>query len=1369
MMSVWWLGLAIGANALAGETLRPILDCSTRVVEVVADPGKCSWTDTEGMVQGPVPIGAEADWFARNKWSMTRGVNTSFTLVGKSYAVGTTNVFFTGVSQEGKPVQCVTKVVTKDTQAPVWHGKCGERIRYPADQSLCSSGVTWDKPVATDNCGALKYEMPSLSSLESILEVGVTRLNYVAIDGSGNRQSCPMEIEIVDDQPPELECPPFVVARLRDNVAPQTCQTGAVATWKCKAKDNCGAVEYSCDKPSGSVFPMGTTEVHCSATDKSGNTKSARVSVAVVDLYPPRIRCPESFEVGLTTGDSKAIAVRWPEPKASDNGCNLGIPLERDGLASGSELPVGKHDIEYSVTDQSGLSSKCSFSVTVHDFVPPSFGEKKTAVVPGLIGDIKFRQSRVEEDYSDWQTVRLINIQSEDRDDKPTGVDRNASNWQTGSINPILDKPLGKKLMTADMFKETEDDRKLKLYQELLLNLTKMIDSHALNHTKLKGPKQNWAYETAKILHLVNEQARKAFKGNPYKKLVKACPTDIAIESIPHSPYGIARFLSPVAEDEHSNVSYKGPTFIQPGMKFPVGETQVSISALDADENEARCRFKVNVHDNQGPAVGYDAAMLMCPKLPDGTRKAGVPPYQQCGGQNLDLLNYDSSKPIVMRKPTNWTGPTECCRDDYMCVGDDRFKSCLPKGITSVPLPHDCGGEGYSESIRTIKCERAGHLCVKACAAACWDDPKCMGFAAHDMGCGSAVYNMGDPNFDVWCPDEGCPPDHLRTSLSENDAHIQSRNITGFKLRSSSLGKCRTFGYRAKECVLKSYIAPVSTAASYSMEWDCYAMNRSIPTNGTGHNETLTPFPPPNGICPPPIPGVDPSSLPPCNGTVAKTPADLPYPWPFPWPDPDNSSSTPNPSAPTMAPTSSDPSEPTAKPTPREALFPTARPTVDPDPLTLKPTPEPTSSPTGSTGSPTMHFNGWEQIWASGNGDISGCYRPSGVYNGFTQYARMDGKFVVRYSKTDSGWDWCPADNSIVIEPCNLEYHRGGFSHNDHGRPAKGHIFNWADHNSTLETKCPPPTSRPTTEPTPNPTPLHTLEPTNEPSPLPSPHPTLQPSSRQPTRPLKTHQRETADPTGFPTRQPTLAPTNRPTCTGDLLVSGGDITDGVYVRKGKFNGKSTYVRQDGKVIMRYGSTDSGWDYCEAKEGRVDHVCSGGFGRLAYSRDWADMPELGKIMGWGLHWGNQTLSRYHCSAVPSRAPHPYPTPYWKHPTPDERTRFQKNDLAEQEAEQKAAQEAEQKAAQEADQVAAWEEAAREAAEEAAWEEAAREAAWGEATKETVEEAGEKPQEQPPTQGQFVSQPVAQPVAHPTKKHEYRGRRHSKHAGWRHIRL
>jgi hypothetical protein len=78
-----------------------------------------------------------------------------------------------------------------------------------------------------------------------------------------------------------------VVTVPADIIVPPTSPAGAVVEFEATAEDvEDGALTPVCNPASGSTFPIGTTEVECTATDSGGNTGSATFNVTVLTMPP---------------------------------------------------------------------------------------------------------------------------------------------------------------------------------------------------------------------------------------------------------------------------------------------------------------------------------------------------------------------------------------------------------------------------------------------------------------------------------------------------------------------------------------------------------------------------------------------------------------------------------------------------------------------------------------------------------------------------------------------------------------------------------------------------------------------------------------------------------------------------------------------------------------------------------------------------------------------------------------------------------------------------------------------------------------------------------------------------------------------------
>jgi hypothetical protein len=165
-----------------------------------------------------------------------------------------------------------------------------------------------------------------------------------------------LTLELCDNTPPELTCP----ANIEQNTDVGACE--AVVTWEVTASDNCSTPEVVCTPPSGSTFDKGTTTVYCVATDEKGNESTCSFTVTVKDNEAPAISCPANIEVNTEEGVCTAV-VTW-DITATDN---CGIAELVCDPPSGSTFDKGTTIVNCIATDVSGISTECSFTVTVND------------------------------------------------------------------------------------------------------------------------------------------------------------------------------------------------------------------------------------------------------------------------------------------------------------------------------------------------------------------------------------------------------------------------------------------------------------------------------------------------------------------------------------------------------------------------------------------------------------------------------------------------------------------------------------------------------------------------------------------------------------------------------------------------------------------------------------------------------------------------------------------------------------------------------------------------------------------------------------------------------------------------------------------
>ena len=132
-----------------------------------------------------------------------------------------------------------------------------------------------------------------------------------------------------------------------------------------------GPVPVFCMPSSGSFFPIGQTQVFCTAMDSHGNSAHAEFFVTVVDTQPPMIsEVPLDIHEVATAPDG--ANVYFQAPFAFDAADGL-VPVFCEP-SSGSFFPIGQTRVSCTATDSHGNSAHAEFFVTVEtpqDTTPP--------------------------------------------------------------------------------------------------------------------------------------------------------------------------------------------------------------------------------------------------------------------------------------------------------------------------------------------------------------------------------------------------------------------------------------------------------------------------------------------------------------------------------------------------------------------------------------------------------------------------------------------------------------------------------------------------------------------------------------------------------------------------------------------------------------------------------------------------------------------------------------------------------------------------------------------------------------------------------------------------------------------------------------
>jgi hypothetical protein len=380
------------ATAIGSVT---IVDGSVPVINCPADqtvnntPGQCTASVNPGT--------ATATGGCLN--ASPAGVRSDGKALTEPYPIGVTNITWSITSMNGQSTSCVQKITVIDNQAPVF----GSVTTVAGSITVNVNSGTWMDVISW----TLRDKFNNV-----VLSGGPYGLGGSHTSGSTSGANGPFTFFIEAQGGPtdnfanwSVRCNGTAIASgcIRgtsgpscgatgtstvSNIASCTTTTGtpgcpssnitlnaiaggctAIATWTVPtAMDNCPGVVITSNYNPGASFPVGTTPVVYTATDASGNTTTCSFNVIVIDTQNPTISCPGN--VVTTTGSGLCGAVVNYNVTYGDN-CTGAVLEQTSGLSSGATFPVGVTTNSFKVTDASGRTATCSFTVTITDNSAP--------------------------------------------------------------------------------------------------------------------------------------------------------------------------------------------------------------------------------------------------------------------------------------------------------------------------------------------------------------------------------------------------------------------------------------------------------------------------------------------------------------------------------------------------------------------------------------------------------------------------------------------------------------------------------------------------------------------------------------------------------------------------------------------------------------------------------------------------------------------------------------------------------------------------------------------------------------------------------------------------------------------------------------
>ena len=525
---------------------------------------------------------------------------------GDTFPVGTTTVTLTATDVHANSATAAFDVVVTDTQAPLLVQMPAD-IQLNSEAGLCSALASWIDPTGEDNCGIEGLATSHLSG--TAFDVGTTDVIFTLTDINGNETQATMLVTVSDVEAPQITNLP---ERTTVETVAGTCE-GTTSWIDPDTADNCGVASLETDIASGAILPVGETVVTYTVTDLSGNTSSQSFIVTVADQELPVLSgVPSDMVIPTDLGLCSATAP-WTAPTAQDN---CGIDTLVASHQPGEALPKGVTEVSITATDIHGNVQTESFLVTVHDDEDPEIENMPLDITmtaeTGLCGASVTWTAPTADDNCDSViltsthqpgeffavgTTEVTYTASDDDDNTSSAsffitiTDDEAPALLGLSSDLSLPAEAGLCSAAAMWAAPTTSDN---------CQVSTLTSTHSPGDVFVVGSTEvsytvsdiHGNETTASFLVTVSDQQAPQFIGLPERVTV---PSEAGLCT------AVVSWSAPTATD---NCEVAGITLTHAsGDQFPVGDTQVDLTATDIHGNETLTSFIVTVEDLESPLI----------------------------------------------------------------------------------------------------------------------------------------------------------------------------------------------------------------------------------------------------------------------------------------------------------------------------------------------------------------------------------------------------------------------------------------------------------------------------------------------------------------------------------------------------------------------------------------------------------------------------------------------------------------------------------------------------------------------------------------------------------------------------------------------
>lgn len=281
---------------------------------------------------------------------------------GTQFRIGNTEVRCVATDRHTNSTIRTIPVTVYDNARPM--------LMLPDD--IAAEATSESGAIVTFTVSAMDYAertIPASCSPESGSQfpIGITVVTCTATDDRELVARGTFEVHVTQAPPPG---PAPILTLSADLTIEATSESGAHVTFEATAKDYANrTISVTCNPASGSLFPVGTTSVTCSATDDRAQTSSGSFEVTVTTrppVAPPVLTLPADITAEATSEHGAIVSFVPTAHDAVD-----GAIAVTCAPPSGSLFPHGSTIVTCSATNAAGITASGAFAVQVVDGTAP--------------------------------------------------------------------------------------------------------------------------------------------------------------------------------------------------------------------------------------------------------------------------------------------------------------------------------------------------------------------------------------------------------------------------------------------------------------------------------------------------------------------------------------------------------------------------------------------------------------------------------------------------------------------------------------------------------------------------------------------------------------------------------------------------------------------------------------------------------------------------------------------------------------------------------------------------------------------------------------------------------------------------------------